>query len=385
MPSLAEIIKKAKAQNFGENDSVIASSIRHPIKAGGKLSDWIKEQVSLAAAMPEIKDEGSMYAYEPSKEKQASAGINLAGLMQTGAMPFAPKSAGGTLGTFIGPKASGWDTSKAAKAAKLLDEGVMAGDKLSDIPLNQLINRYGDNGPSMSASLPETEFSKAHAIAQRNAALPVEQGGLGLHPENTAMDRAKALGFDTDAYHGSNEPLTTIGKGFEGNGLYTTNNPRVADDFAMWRRTYNGANVSPLMIKKGKNLEIDANYKPIRDVEANTNIPGMKYGETVDDYANRKRFDSILFKNVRDDVPSAPNMTPVSDVLRNIKARNIRSKFAAFNPMKKDSANILASILGGTALVSQYDKNRKQRRDTYPMSGDKLSGIPLNQLISKYK
>lgn len=38
-------------------------------------------------------------------------------------------------------------------------------------------------------------------IAQRNAAKPVSEGGLGLPPNNTAMDRAKAMGFDTDAYH----------------------------------------------------------------------------------------------------------------------------------------------------------------------------------------
>lgn len=45
--------------------------------------------------------------------------------------------------------------------------------------------------------------SEAMEIAQKNAALPVSQGGLGLPPNNTAMDRAKALGYDTPAYHGT--------------------------------------------------------------------------------------------------------------------------------------------------------------------------------------
>ena len=235
------------------------------------------------------------------------------------------------------------------------DSYPLAKGLLADIKLKDLINRYGNNGQSMSVNkLPETQFSKAHDIAQKNAALPVEQGGLGLPANNTVIDRAKAMGFDTNAYHGSNEELINIGKGLEGGGLYTTNNPRVADDFAMWRRTYNGANVSPLMLKKGKSLEIDANYNHIRGVEKNTNIKGMKYGETVDDYANRKRYDSIEFKNVRDDVPSSPNIAPISDVIRNIKGRNVRSRFAAFDPMKRNSANILASMLLGSVALDKF-------------------------------
>ena len=50
---------------------------------------------------------------------------------------------------------------------------------------------------SLSETL-ETNFSKAHKIAQYNASLPIEQGGLGLHPENTAKDRARAMGYDVD-------------------------------------------------------------------------------------------------------------------------------------------------------------------------------------------
>lgn len=51
----------------------------------------------------------------------------------------------------------------------------------------------------------KTEYELAHELAQRNASLPVEQGGLGLHPDNTAMDRAKAMGYLTDMpmYHGT--------------------------------------------------------------------------------------------------------------------------------------------------------------------------------------
>jgi len=40
-----------------------------------------------------------------------------------------------------------------------------------------------------------TQYESSHKTAQRNAALPIEKGGLGLHSENTASDRAKAMGY----------------------------------------------------------------------------------------------------------------------------------------------------------------------------------------------
>lgn len=73
------------------------------------------------------------------------------------------------------------------------------------VNLEDLIVRK-DGGVAMSVPA-KTEFELAHEVAQRNAALPVEQGGLGLPPNNTAMDRAKAMGFDTPAYHGRNGEL----------------------------------------------------------------------------------------------------------------------------------------------------------------------------------
>jgi hypothetical protein len=61
-----------------------------------------------------------------------------------------------------------------------------------DIPKSEQIFNYGDT-KSMSQR-PLTEFEQAHLTAQRNAALPVNQGGLGLPANNTAMDRARAMG-----------------------------------------------------------------------------------------------------------------------------------------------------------------------------------------------
>lgn len=96
-------LKKAyERSNFGPNDSVIASTIHHPIEAAKRAKDSLMRSIDAAAGVPrEILDESSAFPFgiAPSMDEQAQAGLDLAGLMQTGAMPFAPESAGGTLGT----------------------------------------------------------------------------------------------------------------------------------------------------------------------------------------------------------------------------------------------------------------------------------------------
>jgi hypothetical protein len=88
---------------------------------------------------------------------------------------------------------------------------------LFDDSLVKILERNGVpvEQPGLLAREP-TKFQLAHAEAQRNAALPVAQGGLGLGPQNTAAERMKALGFDTDAYHGGVGDITAFDKEWRG-------------------------------------------------------------------------------------------------------------------------------------------------------------------------
>lgn len=73
-----------------------------------------------------------------------------------------------------------------------------------------------------------TKFEKALERAQRNAALPKEKGGLGLPPDNTPMDRARAMGFADEGFHGSVydidafKPARASTESFAGRGVYIT-------------------------------------------------------------------------------------------------------------------------------------------------------------------
>ena len=126
---------------------------------------------------------------------------------------------------------------------------------------SELINRpltreeiaagYIDNfaGAGITKARPPTVFEQRHLAAQRNAALPVEQGGLGLGPQNTAMERARAMGA-VNAYHGS--PNEIVGRSFdrkvaavkptntfdsEDANVFASSSPTVASEYAQIGKT----------------------------------------------------------------------------------------------------------------------------------------------------
>ena len=101
----------------------------------------------------------------------------------------------------------------------------------------------------------------AHQVAQRNAAKPVELGGLGLHADNTAMERAKALGFEHQTYHGTDTPDIQAfdpSKTKMWNAIFSSTNPKEASDFSRLAISKERAkqmghesspNVMPLMLR----------------------------------------------------------------------------------------------------------------------------------------
>ena len=145
---------------------------------------------------------------------------------------------------------------------------------------------------------PETPYSKAHATAQRNAMLPVEQGGLGLPENNTAMDRARAMGFDVDnpVYHGTrssfdsfepSKPRSALGNP---KGIYFDTDKRVAEEYSQ---------------------DVDGGYdEKSRIINALVNKSGSEIKPRIE---NGYKESEIIVKD----------------------PKNIRSRFAAFDPLKK--------------------------------------------------
>ena len=240
-------------------------------------------------------------------------------------------------------------------------------------------------------------------LAQQRAALPVSKGGLGLPKDNTPMDRAKAMGFDTPAFHGSKDPSITAfdpslaGKSTSNafdNNIWATSSPEVARGYSLDANQFRflpqvkeiSAKVQSLTekynaaYKAGKFDEMDKIREKINlqqtekqnlyksflkgDItsEGSTIYPLLMRGSELMPYeagganwmkANRQAIDEaaargyggVNIKNVNDNTMATNKI--ISDTFATENPDLIRSRFAAFDPFRKSAA--IAATMGVAA------------------------------------
>ena len=192
-----------------------------------------------------------------------------------------------------------------------------------------------------------TEFEQRHLTAQKNAALPVEQGGLGLPEGNTAMDRARAMGME-DSYHGATKEIDQIDNSKVGSrissnpsshlGFFSTPNvkeaSRYATDFGK-----EGANVMPLMVRRGNSFDMP--NKQFDDLSmgeffSKGSTPQERYANAVSDVNSLK--DSLVSGGY--DSITRFKGRPMEEIV-SMNPANIRSRFAAFDPKRRHEADLL--------------------------------------------
>jgi hypothetical protein len=208
----------------------------------------------------------------------------------------------------------------------------------------------------------QTEYELAHEVAQRNAALPVEQGGLGLPPNNTALDRAAEQGFDTSRplYHSTNASFDAFkipDGGFLkfGKGVYTAPNAKYSDRYIRENRDIEagykeGANVMPLYAR-GK-IASEKDWEAARQEMMSEGVEPAGYDP------QQKEIQRRLKEKGFDGLNMFGNEIIVFD------PKNIRSVNAAFDPTKRGSSNLLAGAAGATIGLSalrniQRDEERQ--------------------------
>jgi len=174
----------------------------------------------------------------------------------------------------------------------------------------------------------------ALSTAQRNAALPVSEGGLGLHAENTAMERAKALGFDVDTnyIHSTSRVPSEISNTGRFPGLFAT--PEYSSgygtvDVPLLSR---GAIASSSDIAKGAS-SASAKRAVKQEIPRRITDPydiADAYREmqtTRMNLAKEKGFSGI---SMEDELGDSVALLP-----------GTRSRFAAFDPMRRNEADLL--------------------------------------------
>ena len=293
-------------------------------------------------------------------------------------------------------------TSFDKKMNPLSDQGEMPKNKaLTEFFKTIKPNKYGNITPVQTTpKRPLTEFEQAHLTAQRNAALSVNQGGLGLAADNTAMDRARAMGYDVDnpVYHGTNWDIEAFDpkKSLDVKGVHVGQQHQ-ANHFS---KGVGGANY-PLLIKKQRIMEDmpDSFLNPdrlyddfAREVQYNELTKNSYHGDLL---SKAKKADEAVGFKTRDDgvIPKEKayfrelnrilkenDIDSISyenekEFLRNHDntsylipdVRKVRSVNAAFDPKKAKSSNLLAQSAkfapAATLGALMANEKRKDKRN----------------------
>lgn len=174
--------------------------------------------------------------------------------------------------------------------------------------------------------------------------------------EAARLQRARRMGFDVERplYHGTayDVPAFEVGRGST-HGVggedavflteLTSEAGHYANRSALARSLrehgeydgITGANVLPVYIKPGRQLDVDfGDYDP-------------KAMKRVIDRARRQGYDSVRLRNVGE--PGRDPLYPrvVADQIAVLRPRNIRSRFAAFDPARSNSSDLLAGLAIG--------------------------------------
>jgi len=169
-------------------------------------------------------------------------------------------------------------------------------------------------------------------LAQQRAALPIEKGGLGLSPTNTAAERAKAMGFKDELFHGTGADIQKFDKKFDklDRGFWF-GSPDVASGFAASKQATGGnPNVIPSMVR------VENPY--VYDVLDPNKATGLKE----------------IFQNASDDIYDGVRMVNTNSPAIVVKdADQIRSRFAAFDPWRKTAATAATMGVAAPDLLAQ--------------------------------
>ena len=191
-----------------------------------KPESW-RDLPDVVQALPTTERIQQYFLPEEKTSPELQAGItggNIAALGQgIASLPAAAK--GIAKGATAGSKALANEVAYRIHQAMTSGKGALA-PMLAGVAPRKMI-------PS-GKSVGKTSFEMQHELAQKRAALPVEQGGLGLPPNNTAEQRAKAMGFVGEGYHGSMYDIRKFHtdkastESHAGRGTYITDSPKDA-------------------------------------------------------------------------------------------------------------------------------------------------------------
>jgi hypothetical protein len=207
-------------------------------------------------------------------------------------------------------------------------------------------------------------------LAQQRAALPVEQGGLGLPVNNTAADRAKAMGFDVEAYHGTAskdiQKFMPEGGTPEGEKTLEWYKNRQAQNEPVGYMAFRGgsffspkADYAGSYAPEGTGVMYPVNLRMDNPLSLLPNAQGRYAATNASDI--NKTIDAMI---LQDSIDKSINEIAILDPAQ------IRSRFAAFDPFRKDVATATAMGVALPDLLAQPVNQYQNPYETLPMYTD---------------
>jgi hypothetical protein len=259
-----------------------------------------------------------------------------------------------------------------------IKEGLMQNKPASSMSVDSYIEQANKiKKQKESKSAPRQE---ALDTAQRNAALPVEEGGLGLPKDNTPEMRAEAMGHNVPAYHG-----TTVWEAEDGrklgdiqafNRLASTEivgrKPSI-DQMGIWASDrpdelgagmYSGSQgaIYPLLLRmeNPKTTSFEQMARTASNLSTNkalgaTEVPRVSDVEPYRQRLKEQGYDSLILR-AKEGSPYTEFVDQTGYVL--LEPSQVRSRFAAFDPMRRNEADILAGVLP-LGLLADEEQRKK--------------------------
>jgi hypothetical protein len=207
-------------------------------------------------------------------------------------------------------------------------------------------------------------------LAQQRAALPVEQGGLGLPVNNTAADRAAAMGFDVEAYHGTAskdiQKFMPEGGTPEGEKTLEWYKNRQAQNEPVGYMAFRGgsffspkADYAGSYAPEGTGVMYPVNLRMENPLSLLPNAQGRYSATNAPDI--NKTIDAMI---LQDSLNKSINEIAIIDPAQ------IRSRFAAYDPFRRNVATATAMGVALPDLLAQPVNQYQNPYETLPMYTD---------------
>ena len=273
-------------------------------------------------------------------------------------------------------------------AQKAAEVGFVGGGLFGSLPiLGAALKGYAKINVAKNIASPYPQQAALN-LAQQRAALPVEQGGLGLPVGNTPEMRAAAMNAE-DVYHGTNaekQILNDLNFNLDADqrsvgGIWTTKDK----NYASWladQKDKNGAGVMSLKLLNAKNSnEYDILQEGIKLAdEIGVPIPknaleaqellagGYGWDRVISDLLSQSKTPNLKITNFNDAYHSNPNEVTTAFITKDPSL--LRLPNAAYDPFRRNAAIATSMGVALPDLLAQPVNQYQPTYETIPMYTD---------------